>query len=243
MDCELLVKIWIGEESLRGNEPLHCNECGLTPVVPFERALFRSSSHFLGMVQYYCDLWPRSSEICAPLTELTGGSKKGSVEWNDRCETAFISMKRLITKETLLAYPNFNKKFTIHTDASDFQLGAVIMQEGKPLAFFSRKLTSAQRNYTTTEKELLSIVETLEELRNILLGYEIEVFTDHKNLTFEFTENASQRAQRWRGLILEFDVTLKLIAGSANHVADAISRLSMEEHETPLTEKQIELYP
>ena len=56
--------------------------------------------------------------------------------------------------------------------------GAVIMQEGKPLTFFSRKFTSAQRNYTTTEKELLSIVETLKEFQNILLGYEIEIFTD-----------------------------------------------------------------
>ena len=126
--------------------------------------------HFLGMVQYYHDLWTRRSEICAPLIELTRGSKKGSIKWNDWCETAFISMKRLIAKETLLAYPNFNKKFTIHTDASDFQLGAVIMQEGKPLAFFSRKLTSAHRNYTTTEKELLSIVKTLKEFQNILSG-------------------------------------------------------------------------
>ena len=55
--------------------------------------------HFLGMVQYYRDLWPRRSEICAPLTELTRGSKKGSVEWNDRCETTFISLKRLIAKD------------------------------------------------------------------------------------------------------------------------------------------------
>ena len=139
------------------------------------------------MVQYYRNLWPRRSEICAPLTELTKGSKKGSVEWNDKCEIAFTTMKRSIAQKTLLAYPNFNKKFTIHTDASDFQLGAVISQEGKPLAFYSHKLTSAQRNYTTTEKELLSIVESLKEFRNILLGYEIEIFTDHKNLTYEST--------------------------------------------------------
>ena len=197
--------------------------------------------HFLGMVQYYRDLWPRRSEICAPLTELTKGTKKGPVQWNDRCETAFTKMKRLIAKETLLAYPDFNKKFTIHTDASDFQLGAVITQENKPLAFYSRKLTSSQRNYTTTEKELLSIVETLKEFRNILLGYEIEIFTDHKNLTYESTECSSQRAQRWRGTIQEFDVTLKFIAGDANKVADAISRLPKEEHESPLSKEQIEV--
>ena len=95
--------------------------------------------------------------------QLTGGSKKGSVvqEWNDGCETAFIELKRLIAQETLLAYPNFNKKFTIHTDASDFQLGAVISQDGKPIAFYSRKLTSAQMNYTTTEKELLVLLKLL----------------------------------------------------------------------------------
>ena len=179
----------------------------------------------MGMVQYYRDLWPRRSEICAPLTELTKGSKKGAVQWNERCEQAFTSMKRLIAKETLLAYPDFNKKFTIHTDASDFQLGAVIMQENKPLAFFSRKLTSAQRNYTTTEKELLSVVETLKEFRNILLGYKIEVFTDHKNLTYESTECSLQRAQRWRGVIQEFDIEFKFIASEANKVADTISRL------------------
>ena len=75
----------------------------------------------------------------------------------------------------------------------------------------------------------------------IFLGYEIEIFTDHKNLTYESTECSSQRAQRWRGIIQEFDIELKFIAGDANIVADAISRLPMEEHETPLSKEQIEL--
>ena len=72
-----------------------------------------------------------------------------------------------MTKETILTYLNFNEVFEIYTDASDRQLGAVISQNGKPIAFYSRKLSGAQRNYTTTEQELLSIVETLKEFRNI----------------------------------------------------------------------------
>jgi len=95
-------------------------------------------------------------------------------------------------------FPDFNKKFTIHTDANDYQLGAVISQEEKPIAFFSRKLTAAQRNYSVGEREMLSIVETLREFRNILLGNEIEVFSDHENLTRPTTSRASRRIIRWR---------------------------------------------
>ena len=79
-----------------------------------------------------------------------------------------------------MGYPDLNTPSEIHTDASKFQLGTVISQEGKPIAFYSRKMNSAHQNYTTTEKELLSIVETLKEFRNILLGHQIMVYTDHK---------------------------------------------------------------
>jgi len=77
--------------------------------------------------------------------------------------------KRVIAKETLLAYPNFNKPFQIHTNASHYQLGAVASQEGKPIAVHSRKLNPAQTRCATTERELLSVAETLKECQNILL--------------------------------------------------------------------------
>ena len=90
-----------------------------------------------------------------------------------------------MTKETILTYLNYNEVFEIHIDVSDRQLGAVVSQNGKSLAFYGRKLSGAQRNYTTTEQELLSIVETLKEFRNIMLGQQIQVFTGHKNLVHE----------------------------------------------------------
>ena len=82
----------------------------------------------------------------------------------------------MIKREVLKGYPDFNAPFEIHNDASKLQLGAVISQKGKPIAFYSRNMNSAQLNYTTTEKELLSIVETLKEFCNILLGHQITVY-------------------------------------------------------------------
>ena len=115
----------------------------------------------------------------------------------------------------------------LYTDASDYQLGAVITQDGKPLAFYSRKLNNAQRNYTVTEKELLSIVETLREFRGILLGHEIKIFTDHKNLQQINSAASSQRAMRWRILIEEFGPKIVYIKGDDNTIADVLSRLDI----------------
>ena len=97
----------------------------------------------------------------APLTKLTGKGAKWI--WDTPQQKAFEEIKRVMSDETILAYPDFNKPFHVCTDASDYHLGAVIMQDNEPLAFYSQKLTSAQKNCTTGEQELLSIVETVKE--------------------------------------------------------------------------------
>ena len=128
-----------------------------------------------------------------------------------RAPKVFEAIKCGIGREVLLGYPEFNAPFEIHTDASKLQLGAVISQKSKPIAFYSRKVNSAQQNYTTTEKELLSIVETLKEFRNILLGHHITVYTDHKNLTYKHFN--TERVMRWRLIIEKFGPELKYIKG------------------------------
>jgi hypothetical protein len=113
----------------------------------------------------------------------TVGKKRGPIKWEKVHQEAFDKIKQVITNNVMISFPDFNKPFETHTDASDFQSeAAVIMQERRPVAFYSRKLNPAQQNYTTGKREMLSIVETLRAYRNILLGHEIIIYTDHQNL-------------------------------------------------------------
>jgi RNase H-like domain found in reverse transcriptase len=176
---------------------------------------------FIGLCNYYRDLWPQRAHIMAPMTSLC--SSKKTFNWTPECQEAFNKTKAAMSRQVTLVYPDYSKPFHIHTDASKVQLGGVISQENKPLAFYSRKLNQAQLNYTTIEQALLSIVEILREYCNILLGHNIIIFTDHKNLSFsKFT---SSRVLRWRLMIEEFGSKIQYIKGSHNTVADALSRL------------------
>ena len=148
----------------------------------------------LRIIQYYHDIWEKQTDLFAPLTDLVSecgttkttrakGTKKKPWHWDDIHQKAFEAIMAMIARDVVLAYPDFNEEFVIYTDASKRQHGAVITQNNRHIAFFSRKLNSAQSKYSITKLELLSIVETLKEFKGMLFSQKLKVYTDHKNLT------------------------------------------------------------
>jgi hypothetical protein len=170
--------------------------------------------HLLGMVQYYRDLWARRSNMLAPLTSLVGdcgqtkstkakGTKKVPWHWDKVHQRAFNHVNATIAKDVVLAYPGYSKVFEMYTDASSKQLGAVITQDNRPIAFFSWKLYDTQRKSSVTKIELLAIVETLKEFKGMLWGQNIKVFTYHANLMRDALGLTSNQVYRWRLLLEE----------------------------------------
>ena len=130
----------------------------------------------------------------------------------------------MVSTETLKSYLTWKLPFTVHTDVSDKQLGSFISYNNKPIDFFSRRLIKPQHKYTMTKKELLAIVECLNQFRGILFGYEINVFSNHKNMVYVATLSESQRVMGWRIILKDCGPTIQHIAGVENVVAYMLSR-------------------
>jgi hypothetical protein len=129
---------------------------------------------------------------------------------------------------SVLAYPDFSKVFEIYTDAFSKQLGAVITQDNRPIAFFSWKLSETQRKYSVTKIELLAIFKTLKEFKGMLWGQKIKVFTDHANLMRDALGLISDRVYQWRLLLEEYRPEIIYIKGIHDTMADAVSRLEYD---------------
>ncbi|KAG8377407.1 hypothetical protein BUALT_Bualt08G0029800 [Buddleja alternifolia] len=207
-----------------GHGKLQMDEAKIRAIVEWEPPTkVTELRSFLGLVNYYRRFISSYSSRAAPLTDLLKKNKPWV--WSEACQLAFEDLKAAVSEEPVLALPNFEKMFELHTDASDFAIGGVLMQEGHPIAFESRKLNETERRYTVQEKEMTAIVHYLRIWRHYLLGSRFVVKTDNVATSyFQTQKKLSPKQARWQDFLAEFDYVLEYKPGKANVVADALSR-------------------
>ncbi|KAK7938999.1 hypothetical protein WMY93_002325 [Mugilogobius chulae] len=186
---------------------------------------------FLGFANFYRRFIRNYSQVAMPLTRLT--SSKIPFCWTPDAEKAFNNLKLLFTSAPVLIHPDPSLQFVVEVDASDTGVGAVLSQRSPvdqklhPCAFFSRRLSPAERNYSIGDKELLAVKLALEEWRHYLEGTEIPfvVWTDHKNLSYiQSAKRLNSRQARWALFFGRFNFTLTYRLGSRNVKPDSLSR-------------------
>ena len=196
------------------------------PVPTCKRQLMR----FLGMAGYYRKFYDNFSVIAEPLTNLL--SKRTKFIWANDCQKAFDILKAILENEPVLLAPNFAKEFKLAVDDSDTGAGSVLMQEygnevDHPVSYFSKKVNKHQKNYSTIEKECLSLILALQHFEVYLTSSPspIVVFSDHNPLIFiHRMKNKNQRLLRWSLLLQEYNLDISHIKGKDNIISDALSR-------------------
>ncbi|MCP3887667.1 MAG: DDE-type integrase/transposase/recombinase [Desulfobulbaceae bacterium] len=188
---------------------------------------------FLGMVSYYRQLIPYMAEIAEPLYYLT--RKNVPWVWEQSQKVAFETLKNALTSSDVMAYPDTSKPYILMTDASDFAIGAILLQEDnegneRPIQYLSQQLNPAQRKYATIEKEAFAVVTALKKFRPYLYDAEATIYTDHKPLLSLFKgEIANTKIQRWAVLLAEYGFPIKYCPGRKNVRADLLSRIRPQE--------------
>ena len=201
---------------------------------------------FLGVVQYFAQFIEGHAHISEALVNLT---RKGVPwDWTDECQKAFVKLKRKLAEKPVLAVPDFTpgKGFTLYTDWSKTAIGAVLTQQDgegleHPVAYASRILTRAERNYAPTEGECLAIVWSVKKFRHHLHGRPFLLRTDHHALQWLQTARFSNsKLERWSMALQEHDYRVEYLKGKHNMVADCLSRVvanAVQAHEVYLTQQ------
>ncbi|KAI4293378.1 hypothetical protein PAPHI01_2652 [Pancytospora philotis] len=176
----------------------------------------------IGMINWFRAFIPKlSTKMIAATNKLKGELR--NIEWSDIEKTEIKQVMTEVNQKTTIKHADINKPFTLHTDASDVGISAILRQDHGIIGIYSAKLGPSEANYSTMEKELLAIIKGLRRFRNIVLGQSIEIHTDNKNLTFE-NQTESQRVHRWKNALNEFDIRYKHVPGPDNGAADYLSR-------------------
>ncbi|KAJ0735706.1 putative nucleotidyltransferase, Ribonuclease H [Helianthus annuus] len=179
---------------------------------------------FHGLASFYRRFIPHFSSIMALVTDCMKGK---TFVWTDEAELAFQVVKEKLTTALILVLPNFSQVFELHTDASKVGIGGVLSQGGRPVAYFSEKLTGPKLRYNTYDQEFYAVVQAVKHWRHYLFQKEFVLFTDHDSLRHIRTQDkVSHKHGRWLAFLEKFTFVVKHKTGVSNRVADALSRRS-----------------
>eukprot|EP00253_Pinus_taeda_P014522 PITA_14522 len=178
---------------------------------------------FMGLAGYYRRFVEGFSRVAYPITSL---QKKGKIfKWTSECQQSFEQLKHLLTTAPILSIADPNKDYVVCTDASKEGVGGVLMQEGRVIAYESRKLKEHEQKYSAYDLELAAVIHALKMWRHYLLGRKFLLLTDHHSLTNYFSQpTLNTRQARWEDFLSGFDFEIKHLKGKENRVADALSR-------------------
>ena len=185
---------------------------------------------FLGSVQYLAKFLPHLAEVEEPLRHLT--KQDIAFHWDKPQEEAFHRIKELCSTAPILAYYDVKKDVTIQCDASKNAIGAVLLQEGQPIAYASRKLRASELNWSPIEKEMLAIVFSTEKFREYILGKPTVVQTDHKPLETILRKPLLSAPLRLQTMMLKvkgYDLKVEYLPGKQQVMADTLSRASLND--------------
>jgi hypothetical protein len=189
---------------------------------------------FLGLAGYYRKFVPRFAEIANPLTDMTKAKQPDKVIWTKPASDAFETLKACLCKKPIMLLPDPSKDYTLRTDASDKAIGAMLLQdhgEGlQPVAYASKKLSAAELNYATIEKECLACIWAIKKFEPYLYGKQFSLETDHQPLKYlEKSKTENGRLMRWALTLQQYDYRVKVIKGKDNIGADFMSRTFADE--------------
>ena len=185
---------------------------------------------FMGLCNYYRRFVKDYSKIAAPLFKLLSKENAKFFAWNSASQNAFEELKSRLVSPPIQAYPDFKQPFLLHTDASDAAIGAVLSQvQGGTecvIAYWSRKLQKAERNYSTTEREALAVVASLKEFYPYVYGFPCKLITDHNPLTsLKGIKDVGGRRTRWLLFLQQFNLDFQYKPGRLHTNADTLSRI------------------
>jgi hypothetical protein len=191
-----------------------------------------SARRVIAFCNYYRRFIKNFSDYSRHITRLC--KKNVKFEWTPECQNAFTYLKQSLIQPTLLQYPDFSKEFCIITDASKQACGGVLTQTYDeiqlPVAYASRSFTKGESNKNTTEQELAAIHWAINYFRPYIYGKHFVVKTHHRPLTYLFSmRNPTSKLTRMRLDLEEYEFTVEYLKGKDNHVADALSRITIDE--------------